>query len=194
MSPSVGCCDFGSNYSVAKNWFAVFTVPRHEKRIEEHFRVREIESFLPLYETPRRWKDGSRGILQLPLFSSYIFARIGCGGRVSVLEVPGVISIVGGGKESSRIPDAYIHFLQVGLRQKKIEPQPYLTAGARVRICSGAMAGMEGVLLRKKKSFRVAIALDMIMRSVTIEVDMEDIEPVGEASSCGYLSQVAANI
>ena len=78
----------------AKNWFAVFTVPRHEKQVEEYFRVRQIESFLPLIRMGRRWKDGSKGIVELPLFPSYTFVRIGCGGRVPVLSVPGVISIV----------------------------------------------------------------------------------------------------
>jgi transcription antitermination factor NusG len=192
MSDTVASCDSGSNCSAAKNWFAVFTVPRHEKRVEEHFRVREIESFLPLYQTQRQWKDGSKWMLQLPLFSSYVFARIGRGGRVSVLEVPGVISIVGSVRESLPVADSYIHFLREALLQGKIEPHPYLTTGARVRIRSGVMAGMEGVLLHKKNNFRVVLTLEMIMKSVKVEVAMDDIEPVGRASYA-YLSQIAAS-
>lgn len=181
---------FGLNGSgTSKNWFAVFTTPRHEKRVEEHFRAREIESFLPLCQIQRQWKDGSKGIVQLPLFSNYIFVRIGCGGRIPVLAIPGVISIVGGGRESSILPDSYIHFLQEGLRQGKIEPHPYLMSGTRVRIRSGVMAGMEGILLRKKNDFRVVLTLQMIMKSVKVEVEMDEIEPVGRASG---LSQVAA--
>lgn len=164
-----------------KSWFAVFTVPRHEKRVETHLRLREIENFLPLYRTQRQWKDGSRGMLQLPLFSSYIFVRIGCYGRVPVLKVPGVISIVGCGAQPLPVPDSYIHWLREGLREGKIEPHPYLTAGAKVRIRSGAMAGMEGVLLRKKNNLRVVLTLEMIMRSVTVEVEIKDIEPVGQS-------------
>jgi transcription antitermination factor NusG len=179
-----------SNSVPAKHWFAVFTSPRHEKRVEEHFRVREIESFLPLYRMQRQWKDGSKGILQLPLFSSYIFARIGPDGRVPVLSIPGVISIVGGGREFSSVPDSYIHFLRDGLRQGKIEPHPYLISGARVRIRSGAMAGMEGILLRNKNDFRVVLTLEMIMKSVRVEVEMNNIEPVGRISST-HLAQVA---
>jgi transcription antitermination factor NusG len=183
MSEAVDCCDLGLNSSAtAKNWFAVFTAPRHEKRIEEHCRVREIESFLPLCQMKRQWNDGSKGILQLPLFSTYIFVRIGGGGRLPVLAIPGVISIVGGGKESLSIRDSYIHFLREVLRQGKIEPHPYLTSGARVRIRSGVMAGMEGILVRKKNDFRVVLTLEMIMKSVRVEVEMDDIEPVGRAS------------
>jgi transcription antitermination factor NusG len=184
MNNHVAGSDFGSNGSPGtKNWFAVFTVPRNEKRVAEHFRVREIESFLPLFETRRRWRDGSTPVLQLPLFPCYIFVRIGCGMRVPVLEVPGVIFIVGAMREGLPIPDSYIQFLREGLRQGKIEPHqhPNLPAGTKVRIRSGLMAGMEGVLLRKKNKFRVLLTLEMIMKSMTVEVAMDEIEPIRES-------------
>jgi transcription antitermination factor NusG len=191
MNNTVEYRGFGLNgSSTAKNWFAVFTAPRHEKRVEEHFRVREIESFLPLCRMRRQWKDGSKGILQLPLFPNYVFVRIGCGGRLPVLTIPGVRSIVGGGRETMSVPDSYIHFLQEGLQQGKIEPHPYLTSGTKVRIRSGVMAGMEGIVLRKKNDFRVVLTLEMIMKSVKVEVELDDIEPVDQASGV-QLSQVA---
>jgi len=193
MSNSIGCPQVSdSKMNAAKNWFAVFTVPRHEKRVETHFHLREIESFLPLYRQQRQWKDGSKGMLQLPLFSNYIFVRIGREGRVPVLKVPGVISIVGCGIQPLPVSDSYIHSLREGLRQGKIEPHPYLTMGAKVRIRSGVMAGMEGVLLRKKNNFRVVLTLEMIMRSVTVEVEMEDVEPVGR-TVCASEFQIAAS-
>jgi transcription antitermination factor NusG len=172
----------GSISTKKRAWFAVFTVPRHEKRVEEHFRVRTIENFLPLYRRQRQWKDASKGVVSLPLFSSYIFARIGNGERASVLGVPGVISIVGSVREPLEVPDSYICFLRAGLQEGTIEPYPYLAVGTRVRIRYGAMAGMEGVLLRKKNQFRVVLTLDMIMKSVTLEVSTDDIEPVSRAA------------
>ena len=166
----------------AKNWLAVFVTPRHEKRVGEHCHVRGIESFLPLFQTPAHWRDGSKRILQLPLFPGYIFVRIDCSGRTSVLQVPGVIFIVGGAKKLLPVPDSYILSLQEGLRQGRIEPHPYLVEGTRVRIRSGVMAGIEGVLVRKKNNFRVVLTLDMIMRSLTVEVAIDDIELVSRAS------------
>jgi|SRR5581483_648626 len=160
-----------------KNWFAVFTTPRHEKRIEEHFRIRDIESFLPLYETQRQWKDRSKRTLFFPLFPNYIFVRIGRGDRVSVLEVPGVVAIVGGMRESLPVSDTYIHFLREGLRHGKIEPHPYLATGTKIRIRSGVMAGMEGFLVYKKNKSRVVLTLEMITKSVMAEVALDDIEP-----------------
>lgn len=165
-----------------KDWFAVFTTSRHEKRVEDHFRVREIESFLPLCRMRRQWKDGSKGTLQIPLFPNYIFVRIERNRRVPVLDVPGVLSIVGGGRESMSVPESYIHWLQQGLQQGKIEPHSYLTTGMRVRIQSGVMAGMEGILLRKKNDFRVVLTLQMIMKSVKVEVALNEIEPADGAS------------
>jgi transcription antitermination factor NusG len=185
--------DVASSSETAKNWFAVFTVPRHEKRIQQHLHLRQIENFLPLYQKQRQWKDGSKGTLQLPLFSTYIFVRIGCGERSPVLKVPGVISIIGGGLQPMPIPDSYIHFLREGLRHGKIEPYPYLAVGTRIRIRSGVMAGMEGVLLRKKNNFRVVLTVEMIMKSVIVEVEMEDIEPVARMSSHDSVFEVAAS-
>lgn len=176
-------CNLAANgLPSAKDWLAVFVMPRHEKRIEEHFRARGIESFLPLFQRQARWKDGSKHTLQLPLFPNYVFARVGYTGRLSVLEVPGVRFIVGGRRHSLPVPDSYIQFLQEGIRRGQIEVHPYLTAGTRVRIRSGVMAGAEGILLRKKNGFRVVLTLEMIMRSVIVEIAIEDIEPVSAAS------------
>lgn len=179
METEAACCSSMSNRTTtARDWFVVSTVPRHEKRVEQHFHVREIESFLPLYHKPRRWKDGSKGTLNLPLFSGYIFVRIETGSRVPVLQVPGVISIVGGVRESSPVPDSYICCLRDGLQQGKIDLHPYISTGTRVRIRRGVMAGLQGVLLHKKNQFRVVLTLELIMKSVTVEVDIGDIEPV----------------
>src|SRR5579863_1287562 len=167
----------------SKMWVAVFTIPRHEKRVEEHFKVREIESFLPLYQTKCKWKNGTKKMLQLPLFSSYIFVRIDSSGYRPVLAVPGVISIIG--RSGIRLPvsDSYINFLRDGLRQGKIEPYPSLPEGARVRIRCGVMAGMEGIVLRKKNNCRVVLTIEMIMKSITVEVEADDIEPVDSPSN-----------
>jgi transcription antitermination factor NusG len=167
-----------NSVAIEKNWFAVFTVPRHEKRIETYFQIRGIENFLPIYQKQSQWKGGSKKTLQLPLFSNYIFVRISQGERVPVLKVPGVIVVLGGGPNPMPIPDSYIDSLREGLRGGKIEPHPCLTVGTRVRIRSGVMAGMQGILLRKKNNLRVVVTLEMIMKSVTVEVHEENIEMV----------------
>lgn len=167
----------------ARNWHAVLTAPRHEKRVEEHLGVREIENFLPVCQVNRQWKDGSKGIVRLPLFPRYIFVHMGPGERIPVLSIPGVVTVLGSGTNLFAVPDSYIHFLREGLREGKIEPHPYLNSGDRVRIHSGVMAGMEGILVRKKNDFRVVLTLELIMKSVKVEVPACDIEPVGRVTS-----------
>jgi transcription antitermination factor NusG len=159
-------------------WYAVFTTPRHEKRIVWHFGQRQIDSFLPLYQARHRWKNRSTVTLELPLFPNYLFVRIDTRDRFRVLNVPGVLSIVSSGRELLAVPDHYINSLRDGLSAHRIEPHPNLEIGERVRIKIGPMTGMEGVLARHKNELRVVLRLDMIGRSVAVEVSVADIEPV----------------
>jgi transcription antitermination factor NusG len=163
----------------APKWFAVYTSPRHEKRVDQHLGMREIEHYLPLYRTQRKWSDGSRVTLDLPLFPGYIFVRIKRTQRVRVLEVPGVVAVVGGtGGEPAYLPEADIEALRSGLPLCRVEPHPLLKVGQRARIRAGAFAGMEGIVVRKKNSFRVVLTLDTIMQSFAVEVDGGDLEPL----------------
>jgi len=155
----------------------VYTVPRHEKRLADHFTARNIEHFLPVYRAQRRWKDGSRVNLDLPLFPSYIFVRICALERTSVLAVPGTVSIVGSRHEPAALPDSEIEALRKGAGTAKVEPHPYLVVGQRARIINGPFVGMEGVLLRKKNGFRVVLTLSVIMQSVAVELDACDLVP-----------------
>jgi transcription antitermination factor NusG len=159
------------------NWFAVYTSSRHEKRVNQQLEMREIEHYLPLYRTQRKWSDGSRVTLDLPLFPGYIFVCIQRAQRVRVLEVPGVLTIVGGtGGEPASLPASEIVALRSGLSERNAQPHPLLKVGQRARIRSGAFAGMEGVVQRMKFSFRVVLTLDSIMQSFAVEVDGEDLE------------------
>jgi transcription antitermination factor NusG len=58
------------------------------------------------------------------------------------------------------------------------QPHPLVTVGQKVRIRGGALAGLEGIVVRNKNSFRVVMTLEHIMQSYAIEVDLEDLEPL----------------
>jgi transcription antitermination factor NusG len=158
-------------------WFALYTISRHEKRVAVHLGHRDIEHFLPLYRSKRKWKDGSRVTLELPLFSGYLFVRIGRNQRGGVLGVPGAVALVmGTGGEPAMLPDATIQRLRSGLQEREAKPHPLLTAGRRARICSGAFAGFEGVVVRQKNLYRVILTMENIMRSFSVELGVEDLE------------------
>jgi len=167
-------------------WFAVYTTCRHEKRIAQHFTHRQIEHYLPLYRSERRWRDGSRVSLDLPLFPGYIFVNIRKSERVSVLSVPGALAVVGGtGGEPAALPGPVIEALRAGLQERKIEPHPLLRVGQSARVCSGAFSGMQGIVVRRKNGFRVVLTLEPIMQSISVEMDERDLEPIRTSQSFG---------
>jgi transcription antitermination factor NusG len=103
---------------------------------------------------------------------------------VKVLEVPGVVAIVGGAAgQMARLPEAEVEALRSGLHLRQAEPHPLLTVGRRARIRTGALAGLEGIVVRKKNSLRVVLTMDLIMQSIVVEVDGEELEPVDSDSS-----------
>jgi transcription antitermination factor NusG len=160
-------------------WFALYTTSRHEKRVAEHLERRDVEHFLPLYRSKRKWKDGSRVTLDLPLFSGYLFVRICRNERGRVLDVPGAIALVmGTGGEPAALPDGTIQALRSGLKDREAEPHPLLTAGERARVRSGAFAGLEGIVVRQKNVCRVVLTVENIMRSFSVELGVEDLEPL----------------
>jgi len=164
-------------------WVAVYTVARHEKAIARQFQERSIETFLPIYRSVRRWKDRKKEV-ELALFPSYVFVRISADHKLQVLQVPGVVHIVSFNGELAALPEQEINALRSGLdNQLYAEPCPYLRVGKRVRVIRGPMAGAEGILSRKKDRYRVVISVDVLMRSVAVEVDATDLELIHSSRS-----------
>jgi transcription antitermination factor NusG len=159
-------------------WYAAYTCANHEKRVREQLEQRSVESFLPVYESVRRWKD-RRMRLQLPLFPGYVFVRMAVVDRLRVLQVPGVVRLVGFNGQLAALPDAEIEGLKSGLASGvRAEPHPFLTAGRRVRIKAGPLEGREGILLRRKGSLRVVLSIELIQRSIVVDVDVADVQPL----------------
>jgi transcription antitermination factor NusG len=163
-----------------ERWFAAYTCARHEKSVVQHFEARAVEHFLPLYTSLRRWQN-RKVQLELPLFPGYVFVRIALGVKLRVLEVPGVVRLVGFNGQPYPLEEREIESLRKGVMSaSRIEPYPYLnlSVGSRVRIKSGPLAGVQGKLVRRKNSYRVVLSLDLIARAASVEVDFADIERV----------------
>lgn len=158
------------------HWYAVYTCANHEHRVADQLASRGVEHFLPQYETVRRWKD-RKVRLQLPLFPGYVFVQLALRDRLRVLQVPSVVRLVGFNGHPVPLPEGDVirirEFLHRGFRA---EPHPYLTVGKRVRVNSGPLAGMEGILSRRKGKFRVVISIELVQRAVAVDVDAADVE------------------
>ena len=159
-------------------WYAAYTNPRHEKSVGQQMEGNRIDCFVPLYKSVRRWKD-RRKQLELPLFPGYVFVHLALKDRLQVLRLPGVVQFVSFHGKPAPLPDAEIDALRDRLiRNVHAEPHPYLKIGKRVRVHSGPVAGLEGILVRRKDKFRVVVSIHMIQRSIAVEVDESEIEPL----------------
>jgi transcription antitermination factor NusG len=155
-------------------WYAVYTFARHEKAVTEQLKMKEVETYLPLFEKLSRWKDRMARV-QLPLFPGYVFVKIPLRERVKVLESSGVLRLVGFNGHPEPLPEGEIEALRTYLAFRKAEPLPYFTAGKRVQVHAGPLAGLEGVVVRRKGRMRIVVSIESIQRSIALELEAADV-------------------
>ena len=161
----------------SEGWFAVYTLACREKQVARHLAAREVEHFLPLTKRRARWKNGCNVVVEEPLFPGYLFVHISRGERVRVVSVPGVHSIVGHGKDPSALPSAEIESLRRGIDFLNIERYPYIEIQDKVTILRGPLEGLTGTVIRRKNGLRFILSLDLIMKSVSVEIAAADLAP-----------------
>ncbi|HVB28318.1 MAG TPA: UpxY family transcription antiterminator [Terriglobia bacterium] len=161
-------------------WFALYTRHQHEKMVAQDLAGRWVESFLPLYKAAHRWKDRVKE-LSLPLFPNYVFVRARPDQRGLILSTPGVYDFVRLGGVPAPIPaeeiEAVRHVVEGGLYA---EPHPFLKSGDQVRVKSGPLEGLEGILVRKKGFYRLVLSVELLVSSISVEVEVADVERVAE--------------
>jgi len=155
------------------NWYAIHTVARHEKRVALQLQESGVVTFLPLMQQIRQWSD-RRMVVEVPLFSCYAFVRTAQTSqeRLKVLRTPGVVGFVGSERVGTPIPREEIENLQTAIREKiPYAVHPFVGAGKRVRIRGGALNGMEGILEDQHGSKRLVVSVELLRRSVSIQVE-----------------------
>jgi transcription antitermination factor NusG len=157
-------------------WFALRTKARHEKFAAEYLKGGGFEVLFPSYKSRRQWTDRVK-VVELPLFDGYLFCKYDREENSRVLGTPGVAQAVGFGNGPVAVPaeqiEAVRRLMTSGLTAS---PCPYLREGDKVRIQSGAMKGVEGLLVKIKDQFRFVLSVDMLQRSIAVEVDAETVE------------------
>ncbi len=155
------------------NWYAVHTVARHEKRVAQQLQEAGVVNFLPLMQQIRQWSD-RRMAVEVPLFSCYAFVRMAqtAQERLRVLRTPGVLSFVGSERVGTPIPSQEIENLQKAIREKlPCAVHPFVQAGKRVRIRGGVLNGLEGILMEQPGSKRLVVSVELLRKSVCIQVE-----------------------
>lgn len=189
LSTTVSSGPFASPESSCLRWYAVYTRSRHEKSVSRLLERMSVTTFLPAYESVHHWND-RRAVVSQPIFPGYVFARIGLANRIQILSVPGVINFVGTPGRPCPIPDEELHALRACWEHRiRMEPHPYLVVGRRVRIRQGLLSDTDGILVRKKGKFRLVLSVNLITRSVAVEVDASDVVPAGGPALLSYRQQ-----
>ncbi len=165
----------------APPWFALRTKPRHEKTTAQVLRVRGYVEFLPCCLARRRWSDRFKTV-ELPLFPGYLFCRMSPQNRMPILNIPGVVGVVGFGRTPAPVDEGEISALQLIVKSElAVQPWPFLKAGQQVLIEYGPLSGLEGILLSLKKEHRLVVSVTLLQRSVAVEVESDWVKPIGPA-------------
>ncbi len=176
-----GPCRVGvdsESVTLSSPWYAAYTRHQHEKAVARNLSNKGFETFLPLYTTARLWKDRTKHLL-LPLFPGYVFLRGRLERWLEIVTTPGVHWLVGSAGQPAGIPQAEIDAIRrVVEKGIRIEPHCFLQCGDWVRVKSGPLEGLEGILLRKKNSSRLVLSVELLEKSIAMEVDAFAVERV----------------
>jgi transcription antitermination factor NusG len=166
-------------------WYAVAVRSNFERIVAESLRQKDYDIFWPAYLSKRRWSDRTK-VVECGLFPGYLFCRMDLRQRVPLLNTPGVAAIVGVGKCAMPIEESEIaavrKIVESGL---PVAPWPFLKAGQFVYINQGPLAGVEGIVIAAKNRSRLVVSVEMLRRSVTVEIESEWAEPSKPAYAFG---------
>ena len=161
------------------SWYALHVRPRFEGSVELQLEGKGYEVFLPTYASRRRWSDRVKTV-ELPLFPGYVFCRFNIGARLPILVTPGVNSIIGVGKTPVPVDPAEICAIRSVIDSGVASyPCDYIMDGESVRVESGPLEGLVGIVQRSKSSDRLIVSLTLLMRSVSVEIDRSWVKRVG---------------
>lgn len=172
----VGCCPILEQ----PRWYAIRTRSRHEKLVARQLEFQGIQSFLPVVNKIHQWSDRRKEV-QEPLFSGYAFVHLdhSSSDRGRVLRTQGVVNFVGVQGIGIPIPDQEIENINTLLgSQVSYQERPFLHVGQRVRVCGGALDGLEGILTAENNDRSVVISVELIQRSLSVRVAGYDVKPL----------------
>jgi transcriptional antiterminator RfaH len=161
-------------------WYALRVRTRSEWMVEGNLEHKGYETFCPMYKLRRQWANRIR-TADRPLFPGYLFCRFDIRMRLPILTTPGVSLIVGPGKCPEPIPENEIEAIRTLVKSgASYEPCAYLTAGQLVEIQHGSLSGLVGLVTEVRSEFRLIMSVDLLMRSVSVEIDRTWVKPIAD--------------
>lgn len=171
-------------------WFALRVRSNHERVAATHLRGRGIEEFSPTYRAEQQWSDRKKQVERC-LFPGYVFCRLNLADRMPALSVPGAVGLIGFGSGPCPIPTEEIAAIQQMIGSGLlVAPWPFLRTGQRVLVERGPLEGVEGILQEIRKTYRLVVSVEMLQRSVSVELDRAWVRPVSESRSHPVLNSL----
>jgi transcription antitermination factor NusG len=159
-------------------WYAVQVKSRLEVPISQMLRSKDYESYVPTHQTRRTWSDRIKTV-ETSLFAGYVFVRLDIVKRLPILVTPGVLGIVGIGKQPVAIPDEELDAVRRIVESRLCAgPYPYLAVGQKVRVAKGPLYGLEGSLVSVKNEHRLVVSVSLLQRCIAAEVEADWVEPI----------------
>ena len=160
-------------------WYAVSVKPQHEAAVARGLECKGLEPFAPSYRVSRRWSDRTK-VLDAPLFAGYVFCHFNpADHRGVVLQTPGVISLVKFGARLAAIPAEEIDRVRImAASNLPLQPWPCPREGDPIRIETGPLRGLEGVLVQIRNESRIVVSISLLQRAVSAVVDRDTIAPI----------------
>ena len=160
------------------DWYAVYTRHQHETSVMNRLAERGIETFLPMYTDVHRWKDRKKYISR-PLFPCYVFLRVEPRQHFQVITTAGIVFMLTMAGRPAPIPNKEIDAIRKTVESHlEVGPHPFLRCGDWVRVKSGPLCDVEGILVRRKNSDRLVLSAELLEKSVAVEVDTFSVEPI----------------
>ena len=157
--------------TAANYWHALYTRHQHEKSVAQTLSNKGHNIFLPLYATTHNWRNRPQKLL-LPLFPCYVFVQGGMDRQTEIVSTLGMISIVKWSGLPAVVPAGQIGAIRRLVENpSRIEPYSNLQRGDRVKVISGSLQGLEGILIGIKGKYRLVVSMEMLAQAVAVEID-----------------------
>ena len=162
-------------------WYCLHTRSRHETMVYERLGKKGFQTFLPKLEVWSRRKDRRKKI-QKALFPGYLFVNelLNPFRTLEILKTPGVVKILSNEEGPAPVPETQIESIKKILNGRSaVYPFPYLKEGQMVRVVDGPLKGCQGFLLKiKEEKEKLVISVDLLQRSVSVEIEGASVEPI----------------
>jgi transcriptional antiterminator RfaH len=174
---------YGESEAGSGRWWVLHTRPRAEKALARKLLDRDGRFFLPMHE--RVWRNQGRMFRSyLPLFPGYVFLNGGDEARVAALET-NLVAHTLPVQDQRELNDDLARVYRMITTGAPLTPEERLEPGDPVVIVKGAMAGLEGTVLRKGKQLKFVVEVQLLRRAVSAEVEGWMIQPRGVQSAVG---------